>query len=772
MFSKFEEEAKKVLVHMQEEMANLRHPYIGSEHLLLSLLKYGNEFDIKKLKEYGVTYDSFKNELIKVVGMGKEASKFFLYTPLLRSILESAAILSKEKGKERVDSNDLFFAIFEEGEGVAIRVLIGMDVDVDALYDVFSENTNERAVKTNRKLLVDSLGVDLNLKASNKELDPVVGRDEEIARVMEILLRRNKNNPLLIGDAGVGKTAIVEEVARLMQEGNVPAKLKGKRIVSVSMSSFVAGTKYRGEFEERLGKVIDELETYDDVILFIDEIHTLVGAGGAEGAIDASNILKPALARGKIHLIGATTTAEYKEFIEKDKALNRRFQTVVIKEPSLEVVRNILTKLRPIYEGYHQVKISDAVIDSIIDLSNKYIYDRKMPDKAIDIMDEVSSMVRLSNHEKKSLTDSLIKDLAFIRDRKNSCIIANNFKEAFECRKKEMELLSQKNKLELSSKKNVRYKTVTLADVKKVIESKSHIPIFDFDKITLLKTLKDDLNNAVIGQEKAIDSLYEMTKKIRFGCNSLRPVSFLFVGGTGVGKTYLAKEYTKICYGLDHFIRLDMSEYKESHSISKLIGSPPGYVGYEDNRNVFEEIKDHPYAVLLLDEIEKASLNVVHLFLQILDEGKAKNAKGEEIRFDNTVIIMTSNLGSEKDNVGFVNEENSKKEEELRLFFGSEFLNRINKVIYFNNINEEAIDKIIALKLADFRKQYLLKGIKLRFAKKVHDQIKELCEYQKYGARKVEMVILEQLESQVIDEVIEGKDNIYIKDIKALEVSS
>ena len=393
MFKKFNEEAKKVLVNMKKEMVNLRHPYIGSEHLFLSLLKYGNSEDVEKLEKYGLTYKNFKAELINVVGLGKESNDFYLYTPLLRSILENASIASSEKGKDLVDCNDLLLAILDEGEGIAIRIIIGMNVNVDSLYEEFYTSTPKSNKKS--KLLIDSYGLNLNEKALNNELDPVIGRDKEIKRVVEILSRRTKNNPLLIGEAGVGKTAIVEELSRLIINNKIPT-LKNKKIISVSMASLVAGTKYRGEFEERIGKIVKELEKNEDIIVFIDEIHTLVGAGGAEGAIDASNILKPALARGKIRVIGATTTEEYKQFIEKDKALDRRFQTLEIKEPDIEVVKDILKKLTPIYEGYHRVKVSDNIISSIVELSNKYIYDRKMPDKAIDILDEVCSKASIT----------------------------------------------------------------------------------------------------------------------------------------------------------------------------------------------------------------------------------------------------------------------------------------------------------------------------------------------------------------------------------------
>ena len=764
MFSKFNEEAKKVLLNMQKEMSSLKHPYIGSEHLFLSILKYGLEEDKNKLKESGVTYKTFKEELIKIIGIGKESNDYFLYTPLLRNIIDLACMNANEKNKDLVDANDLLLAIFEEGEGIALRILLGMNIDIDNLYDDFINITSKKNKKT--KLLVDSFGVDLCEKAINEELDPVIGREEEIKRLFEILARRTKNNPLLIGEAGVGKTAIVEELSRLIITNKAPLNLRNKRIISITMATLVAGTKYRGEFEDRLGKIIKELEDNNDIILFIDEIHTLVGAGGAEGAIDASNILKPALARGKIKIIGATTTKEYKQFIEKDKALERRFQTINIKEPNIELVKDILYKIRPIYESYHKVKISNEIIDSIVILSNKYIYDRKMPDKAIDIIDEVCSKVAITKINDISDIDILNKELIDIKNKKNDAILNNNFKDAFSYRKKEMEIETKRNKMELKEITNNDYKIVTIKDVRTVIESKSKIPVFDNNKDSVINSFKNNLKKIIIGQDEAVDELYKFTKKTRYGYKKHnKPFSFLFVGSTGVGKTLLAKEYTKLCYGENNIVRLDMSEFKEDHSISKIIGSPPGYVGYNDNLNVFEEVRDKPYSVILLDEIEKASNNIINLFLQILDEGKAKNSKGEIIRFDNTIIIMTSNIGYNSKNLGFNEVNINKKEEQIRQYLGIEFLNRINKIIYFKELNEKDILKIIDNKLTNLKNRYKDEGINIKISKKTINEIKDMSNYEKYGARKIEKVIEDYLESKILDEIILGKKDINLNTI-------
>lgn len=760
MFSKYDEEAKKILLNMQKEMVELRHPYIGSEHLLLSLLKYGDKGIISKFSDVDVTYDSFKNELINVVGVGKSKNEFFLYTPLLRNILESASMNSTDKGKKFVDSDDLFVSLFEEGEGVAIRILIGMGVDVDELYDNFSYDNKSKKVK----LLVEDFGVNLNEKVKNGEIDPVIGRDKEISRLVEILSRRTKNNALLIGEAGVGKTAIVEELARNLEGYNVPFKLANKRIISVSMASLVAGTKYRGEFEERLEKIISELEDNDEIILFIDEIHTLVGAGGAEGAIDAGNILKPALARGKIKVIGATTVSEYKEFIETDKALSRRFQTVLIEEPSVSATLDILKKLRPIYEEFHGVKISDDILLEIVTLSDKYIYDRRMPDKAIDVMDEVCSRVSVASFSDSSLGD-INEKLCEIKSLKNKSIINNKFNEAFLYKKTEMILEDKKNRIELKNVNKDKFK-IKVSDVFKIVEEMTNIPLYR-NSYKVFENLKKSLSCSVLGQDNAISSILDSFKKRCYlSSDGKRPMSFLFVGPTGVGKTLLAKSYGKCLYG-DSIIRVDMSEYREGHSISKLIGSPPGYVGYSDNKSVFEMVKDRPYSLIILDEVEKGSREVLNLFLQILDEGVCKNSKGEVINFANTTIIMTSNLGCNKSNIGFNDTISSL---DINDFFGIEFVNRIANIIYFNKISSEICDILIKNKLNLVRKFYKEKGINCSFSNNVISEIRELCEYEKFGARKIDMVIEQRLESILIDKMINGINKVRLDTIRDLVV--
>ena len=751
MFSKFSKEARKVLTNMQKEMSELRHPYIGTEHLLLSILKYGLEEDKDKLSEYGVTYEVFKKELIDIVGKGSKTSEFYLYTPLLRTVIENAMLISEDKNKSYVDSSDLLIALLEEKEGVAIRILLSLDINIEDLYDEFCTLNIKSASK--EKLLLNKFGEVLN----NKNIDPVIGREEEIKKIIQILSRRNKNNPLLIGDAGVGKTAIVEEVAKRIEEEKVPENLKNKKIISISMASLVAGTKYRGEFEERVQKIIDELESNENYILFIDEVHTLVGAGGAEGAIDASNILKPALARGKLKLIGATTKEEYKSTIEKDKALSRRFQNVVVEEPTKEVTLNILTTLAPIYENFHNVSISNDNLKLIVDLTDKYIYDRKMPDKAIDILDEVSSKVSISKSLKKNKISVLSDEINNIISLKNNSIINNDYDKALLYKQEEMKLKTKYNKIKASNKE-LKKIIVKDTDIKLVVEEKTGIPIIN-KKINLLD------NKKIIGQDNAIYEINKLLKKIKLGFRKQKPYSFLFVGPTGVGKTYLAKEIAKNLSSIDNLIRLDMSEYRESHSISKIIGSPPGYVGYDEGKNIFQLVKEKPYSVILLDEIEKGSNEVINLFLQILDEGKAKNSSGELIRFDNTIIIMTSNISYNTNEIGFNNKENKTREKEIKDILGTPLINRIDKVLYFNNLTKEDIIKVIKLKLNILKDKYKKENVNITINKSIVDDILNASNFSKYGARKIDKIIDSYVDNFIIDEMIKGSNNIRVNHI-------
>lgn len=760
MIGNFNEEAQTVLINAKKEMLELGHPYIGTEHLLLSILSSDSSI-CNRLGNYNLNYNNFKEELCKVVGTTNKKSEYFLYTPLLRKVLESAVMDSRDNNDGEVTLEHLFFAMLEEGEGIAIRILIGMGIDVESLYDDFSSSLIKRCKKSKKKkLLICDLGTDITNEAKDGKLDPVFGRKKEVKRVMEILCRRTKNNPILIGEAGVGKTAIVEELSRLIANEEVPSHLLCKKIISLDMATMVAGTKYRGEFEERMKKVIKEIEDNSDIILFIDEIHTMVGAGGAEGAIDASNILKPALARGKIRCIGATTTEEYKKFIEKDAALERRFQKVYVDEPSVHETRDILINIKDIYEKYHNVIISNDVIESILNLSEKYIFDRNRPDKEIDILDEVCSRVSMKENENIVKIKNIKKELSDLLKEKNSYIIDNKVDMAYDIRKKETKLMSTLNEMELYNKndKNV----VNVSDVAIVISSRTSTPIYEIMSNVGASVLemKDNLKKVIIGQDKAIDNLIDVTKRVKYGYGG-RCYSIMFAGSSGVGKSVLAKEYSKMLVGENNLIRLDMSEYSDSMSVNKILGSAPGYVGYDDNKNVLEEIRNKPNAVLLLDEVDKAHPSVINLFYQILEEGKIKNSKGVTIRFNNVVIIMTTNIGFERNYIGFNNECEGTIVDSLKNSFSKAFINRIDNVIEFNRLKENDIRKIVSIRLDELKEKY--SNIEFEYSDNLVDDIVNKCDYYDYGARKINKIISKCVENSIIDAIINDEKNIKIE---------
>ncbi len=736
MYIHFNELVQKILKNAKNEMQNLKHPFIGSEHVLLSILN--NENDIsKKLQKFGITYDIFKKEIINKIGYGKSNNNYFIYTPLLKRVLECAIIDTKENNLEEVTINTVFNALLDEGEGVGIRILLGLGIDIDKL----SNNMNHFNQKnSNKKLIISECSIDLTKKCQDGNIDPLIGRDKEVDEIINILLRRNKNNPLLIGEAGVGKTAIVEEIANRIVKGNVPENLLHKKILSVSMASLVSGTKYRGEFEERITKILKELEKNDDIIVFIDEVHTIVGAGGAEGAIDASNILKPALARGNIKIIGATTTKEYKESISKDRALNRRFQPVFIKENTKEETINILKNIKKIYEDYHHVIISDEILNLIVNLTDKYIYDKCNPDKSIDILDMVCTRVSLKKNKKYLIVSNLKKELKTMKKQKNDYIINHHFIKASKIKSNELALESKINMMELSLN-NKKRNIVKSIDVKKVIEDKTKIPIYEINNNQKIVNIEKYLKEKIIGQDNVINCLAKITTKIMLGLKNNLPYSFLFVGPSGVGKTKLVKEYSEFLK--IPLIRLDMSEYKESHTISKIIGSPPGYIGYNDVDTVLEKVKNNPYCIILLDEIEKACSEVINLFLQILDEGIITDSHGSKVHLENTIIIMTSNIGCEKENIGFFNRENNN---EIRNVLSTALVNRINTICNFNKLEREDINLIIKKHLKELKTKYHNNHIKVNI-----DDIVNKSEYEIYGARKALKLLEEKVDDILIN---------------------
>ncbi len=765
MLGNFNEEAQFILLKAKSEMESLNHPYIGTEHLVLSILKNEDTLS-KRLADYGLTYDTFKTEILSVIGKGSKKNQFFLYTPLLKKIIENALLDAKDNNNGEVTTSHLFSALLEEGEGIAIRIFIGMNINLEELYDEFTSKLIKKPKKRKRKLLIEELGINLVEKAKNKKLDPVTGREKELKRLIEILCRRTKNNPILIGEAGVGKTAIVEELANQIANGEVPLHLQDKKIISLDIATVVAGTKYRGEFEERMQKLIKEISEEGNIILFIDEIHTLVGAGGAEGAIDASNILKPALARGLIKCIGATTTSEYKKYIGEDKALERRFQQIIIKEPDTEATIQILQKLKPIYEHYHHVLIPDPLIKNIVELSNKYIFERHNPDKSIDILDEVSSMVSIKETKQQHEINQLRKELTELQKHKTTLIIDKDMKKAYSCLKQESRLVSKLNQLELTTAKNK--KITTLEDIAQVIHLKTNIPVYEImkDNIKSIHKLEKALKTSVIGQEKAIQELINITKKIKLGYSNHKVKSYLFVGPTGVGKTNLAKAYANHLLGENNLIRLDMSEYSDSTAVNKIIGSSPGYVGYQDNNTILTQIKEKPTSIILLDEIDKASPQVINLLYQMLDEGQIKDARNNVINLNNNIIIMTSNLGFEETKVGF-NQDNIKNiTSSLKQKFPPSLINRVDSIITFNSLTEKDITTIIKNKLKSLKEKYPT----LTYQPSLIKEIMEASEYQEYGARRIEKIIESKVENIIIDKLL-NKETLTINHLKEQQVT-
>ncbi len=763
MFQRFDEETKKILKQAKKEMQELKHPFVGTEHLLLSILNNRTSKITLKLNEYAIYYENFKEELINTIGIGNSLNSYFIYTPLLKRVIENAILDTKEDNLFEVNLNALFLALLDEGEGVAIRILSNLGVNIDELYlDFFNKEEVNSKYKNKKKLSIYEHSIDLVEKAKNGKIDPVIGREKEVNRLIEILLRRNKNNPLLIGDAGVGKTAIVEALAYKIFKRDVPNALIDKKILSVSMANLVAGTKYRGEFEERISKIIKEIESNPNIIVFIDEMHSLVGAGGAEGAIDASNIFKPALARGKIKLIGATTTKEYKDTIEKDKALNRRFQTILVEEPNLEETKTILRGIKPLYEKFHNVSVSDEVIENIVTLADKYIFDRKNPDKAIDILDEVCAFKSLQKDKLSLKIEMLLKEQEIISKEKNNYIIKHDFENASKVKSNEIVLEDKLNKLYLKNKNNFQ-KMVTLDDVARIIRLKSNVPVYEIEKeFKSLKNIEKELNEKVLGQEEAIKTLSMETKRIKLGLkDGNRPTSFLFTGKSGVGKTKLVKEYANFLKM--HLIRLDMSEYKESYTTSKIIGSPPGYVGFDSHNTVLDEVQNNPYSVILLDEIEKANQSVLNLFLQILDEGFATNSSQEKVYFNHTIIIMTSNVTASVKAIGFNQDKSKSIRLKLEEVLNVEFLNRINHIIQFNDLESDTIKQIIEMEIHKIKQRFKEQKIKLSIDNNVIDDILKLSNYEKNGARQISKILEDKIDNIVIDNILNGVSKVNIK---------
>lgn len=788
MFGRFTERAQKVLFYAQEEAQVLQHGYVGTEHILLGILK---EQGIAKqlLNDINITVDDVRDLVEEYEGKGD----IDLYkneiplTPRTKRLLELSLFEARNLNHNYISPEHILLALIREAEGVAFTILNNLGADFDKLRKELTEALSGEQTGNNSDFnksnveptpTLDQFGRDLTEMAKEGKLDPVVGRDKETQRVLEILCRRTKNNPCLIGDPGVGKTAVAEGLAQKIVVGNIPELLKDKRVVTLELSSMVAGSKYRGEFEERLKKVMEEIRKSGNVILFIDEIHTIVGAGAAEGAIDASNILKPALARGEIQCIGATTIDEYRKYIEKDSALERRFQPITVGEPNKEEAVLILKGLRDKYEAHHRVKITDDAIEAAVNLSDRYITDRFLPDKAIDLMDEAASKVRIESLVAPPDLKNSEEQLEKITKEKEDSIRVQDFEKAARLRDKEKEL---KDKLEglknnWKTKKEVSTLVVSEKEIASVVSKWTNIPV---EKLTekesqkLLK-LEEILHTRVVGQDEAVKSISRAVRRARVGLKDpKRPIgSFIFLGPTGVGKTELSKALAEAMFGDENnMIRIDMSEYMEKHTVSRLIGSPPGYVGFDEGGQLTEKVRRNPYSVVLFDEIEKAHPEVFNILLQILEDGRLTDGKGKTINFKNTIIIMTSNVGAStikrQKSMGFTlggknekeNEYEKMKEnvmEELKRSFRPEFLNRIDDIIVFHQLQEEDLNYIVKLMLKTVDARLKEQDIYIEFTEEAQKNLAKEGFDLTYGARPLRRAITKIVEDKLSEEMLKG----------------
>ena len=793
MTYKFTNRAQKAIELANEIAIELGHSYIGTEHILYGLVKEGAGIAAKVLANQEITEDKIIDKVQELIGTEEPKGETLGFTPRTKRVIENAFIEARKLGYNYIGTEHLLIGIMREGDSIAVRILLDLNVSIPKLYNEIvkvingdetasqgekSKNTRGRG-SYNTTQTLNQFGEDLTVKAEEGKLDPIIGRDKEIQRVVQILSRRTKNNPCLIGEPGVGKTAIVEGLAQKIIAGDVPEILKNKRVVTLDISGMVAGAKYRGDFEERIKKALNEVKKAGDVILFIDEIHTIVGAGSAEGAIDAANILKPLLARGEIQLVGATTLEEYRKYIEKDAALERRFSPVNVAEPTEKDTIKILQGIRDKYEAHHNVKITDDAIEAAVKMSVRYINDRFLPDKAIDLIDEASSRLRLKTYTEPESLKELEEKIEKLGKDKEEAVQSQKFEKAAKLRDEEREakeeLQKQRKKWKSQNTKSVT--TVTDENIAEVIASWTGIPAKKLteDENEKLKNLEKTLHERVIGQNEAVEAVAKAIRRGRVGLKDpKRPIgSFLFLGPTGVGKTELSKALAEALFGDENsMIRIDMSEYMEPHSVAKLIGSPPGYVGFDEGGQLTEKIRRKPYAVILFDEIEKAHPDVMNMLLQILEDGRLTDSQGRTVNFKNTVIIMTSNIGArkitDKKSLGFTNTqekedtqkeyEQTKKEvmEEVKRELRPEFINRIDEIIVFHKLNDEEISQIIDIMLAEVIKRLNEQKIKIEIDKSVKDLIASKGIDKSFGARPLRRTIQNLLEDSLAEEILDG----------------
>ncbi|MDX9917664.1 MAG: ATP-dependent Clp protease ATP-binding subunit [Gudongella sp.] len=784
MFGRFTERAQKAIMLAQEEAKKFNHSYVGTEHLLLGLIAEEQGIASVALKDSGVNLEKARKEVYDIVGMGGEETEIVGMTPRTKKIFEMAFAEARNFGHNYVSTEHLLLGLIAEGEGIATAILKRLGVDPQKLAQevtkkITEASTKQQAPQNSKKQMtnLEKYSIDLNAMAQNGEIDPVIGRAKEIERVIQVLSRRTKNNPVLIGEPGVGKTAIAEGLAQKIVEGDVPEIIKDKRIVTLDLPGMVAGAKYRGEFEERLKSVMKELKDQGDVILFIDELHTIVGAGAAEGAIDASNILKPTLARGELQIVGATTTDEYRKYIEKDSALERRLQPIMVEEPSISDTIKILQGLRDRYEAHHGVKITDDALEAAAELSQRYIADRFLPDKAIDLIDEAASKIRVNTYVAPTELKSLEERLEELQQEKDEAINTQNFEKAARIRdeEKNIKLQIEENKLKWQKKKQETSLMVGYDQVAEIVSNWTGIPVsrMTTEESERLLHLEELLHEKVVGQDQAVNSISAAVRRARVGLKDpKKPIgSFIFIGPTGVGKTYLAKALAEALFGdEDAMIRIDMSEYMEKHSVSRLVGSPPGYVGYDEGGQLTEAVRRKPYSVILFDEIEKAHPDVFNMLLQILDDGRLTDSKGKTVDFKNTVIIMTSNAGAtslKKQNVlGFSQEEDVEKEEyekmkeivteELKRTFRPEFLNRLDEVIVFHSLKEDQVMEIVEIMVKDLENRMNKVGVNISISEETKKYISKQGFDAVFGARPLERTIRKMIEDQLAEEILRG----------------